>query len=304
MPSILNARPNGLAPSGATVGDIVHTAGGSYQVMAPGTPGASYNQSSGLWSKKLADDPITALAAYQLGQTEANTARSESFAQRQMDFQTEANARAMEFSAAEAQKNRDFQERMSNSAHFREVQDLINAGLNPILSAQLGGATTPSGSSASGVSSSGSMGTVDVSSAGIINNLVSKIFEQAISKYSVDVASDTQKYLGRLSADVGMANAMTSAEAVMRSAGISAAASRYASENALKATKYSSDKSYSTAIDSPASFAGLGARLVNQAIHGFSSGQAQSTIGSIVDALREVNKTNSDFRAPLSARYK
>lgn len=38
MPSILNARPNGLAPSGATVGDIVHTAGGSYQVMARERP--------------------------------------------------------------------------------------------------------------------------------------------------------------------------------------------------------------------------------------------------------------------------
>lgn len=41
-----------------------------------------------------------------------------------------------------------FQEKMSNTAHFREVQDLIRAGLNPILSAKYGGASTPPGANA------------------------------------------------------------------------------------------------------------------------------------------------------------
>lgn len=75
---------------------------------------------------------------------------------RNKQFMNEANkiaqsntAAEMAFNAYEAQKNRDWQEMMSNTAYQRAIKDMQAAGLNPILAAANGGATTPSGGMAS-----------------------------------------------------------------------------------------------------------------------------------------------------------
>lgn len=65
------------------------------------------------------------------------------------EFATGEGVKSREFNSSEALLNRQWQEKMSNTSHQREMQDLAKAGINPLLTARLGGSSSPSGGQAS-----------------------------------------------------------------------------------------------------------------------------------------------------------
>ncbi len=189
-------------------------------------------------------------AAAQIGNlrgiAQDNSAFNAAEAEKQRAWSAEQSAKAMRFNAAEAQKNRDWQAMMSNTAHQREVKDLMAAGLNPVLSAMNGnGAAVTSGATASGVVGSGSKADADTSTSGAIANLLGSILAALTSVENANINARTQEAVADKYNAMSKIVAEINAAAGLKQAGIHAGATKYAAEQSSSATRYASDQSRS-----------------------------------------------------------
>ena len=238
--------------------------------------------------------------AHMQGVAQANNAWSAGQAQIQREWQEQQNAKAMAFNQNEAAKNRNWQEMLSNTAHQREVRDLMAAGLNPVLSAMNGnGASVGSGATAQGVTSQGAKGDTDTSANGAIANLLGSLLSAQTQIEAANINAKTQEAVADKYTAMEKIVSEIAASASRYGADTSAAASRYHSDRSYEASRYGSDRSAAASMfgsslassasryasDQAAAASRYGSDMSYKQLNDFGRGETSSMIGMIANRL-------------------
>lgn len=138
---------------------------------------SSSNSGYGTYSSAVNNSDTNSILSQVSQLAEYNTAKS-------IEIMREQN----QFNHDEAELDRNWQEQMSNTAHQREVKDLLSAGLNPILSANNSGASTGSGAQASASQNA----QVDTSASGVPLALATSAMQAKASIAAAQASASAQ----------------------------------------------------------------------------------------------------------------